>query len=116
MNMNKSRKPTIMGSVTYSYKDRYSIAAALRGDGSSMVSDNNTFGFFPSVSLGWDVKKEGFLSDTDFITMLKLRTGYGRSGNLGGITSYTTLNTVKENGIVSINGAPTVTICDTTHY
>ena len=75
-----------------------------------MVSDNNTFGFFPSVSLGWDVKKEGFLSDTDFITMLKLRTGYGRSGNLGGITSYTTLNTVKENGIVSINGAPTVTM------
>ncbi len=101
---------SIMGSVTYSYKDRYSIAAALRGDGSSMVSDNNTFGFFPSVSLGWDVKKEGFLSDTDFITMLKLRTGYGRSGNLGGITSYTTLNTVKENGIVSINGAPTVTM------
>ena len=48
---------SIMGSVTYSYKDRYSIAAALRGDGSSMVSDNNTFGFFPSVSLGWDVKK-----------------------------------------------------------
>ena len=42
--------------------------------------------------------------------MLKLRTGYGRSGNLGGITSYTTLNTVKENGIVSINGAPTVTM------
>lgn len=101
---------SIMGSVTYSYKDRYSIAAALRGDGSSMVSDNNTFGFFPSVSLGWDVKKEGFLSDTDFITILKLRTGYGRSGNLGGITSYTTLNTVKENGIVSINGAPTVTM------
>ena len=43
---------SIMGSVTYSYKDRYSIAAALRGDGYSMVCDNNTFGFFPSVSLG----------------------------------------------------------------
>ena len=101
---------SVMGSVTYSYKNKYAVSATLRGDGSSMVSDNNTFGFFPSVSLSWDMKRENFLSDVDFITMLKLRTGYGQSGNLGGITSYTTLNTVKENGIVSINGAPTVTM------
>ena len=40
---NLRNRASIMGSVTYSYKDRYSIAAALRGDGSSMVSDNNTF-------------------------------------------------------------------------
>ena len=101
---------SIMGSVTYSYKNRYAVSATLRGDGSSMVSDRNTFGFFPSVSLSWDMKREKFLSDVSSVTMLKLRTGYGRSGNLGGITSYTTLNTVKENGIVSINGAPTVTM------
>ena len=101
---------SIMGSVTYSYKNRYFISATIRGDGSSMVSDNNTFGLFPSVSLSWDMKREDFLADVDFVTMLKLRTGYGQSGNLGGITSYTTLNTVKENGIVSVNGAPTVTM------
>lgn len=100
---------SIMGSVTYSYKDRYSIAAALRGDGSSMVAITIA-PVLPISITGLGCKKEGFLSDTDFITMLKLRTGYGRSGNLGGITSYTTLNTVKENGIVSINGAPTVTM------
>ena len=101
---------SVMGSVSYSYKKRYFISATLRGDGSSMVSDNNTFGLFPSVSLSWDMKREDFLADVDFVTMLKLRTGYGQSGNLGGITSYTTLNTVKENGIVSVNGAPTVTM------
>ena len=101
---------SIMGSVTYSYKNRYFISATLRGDGSSMVSDKHTFGIFPSVSLSWDMKREKFLADVDFVTMLKLRTGYGQSGNLGGITSYTTLNTVKENGIVSVNGAPTVTM------
>ena len=101
---------SIMGSVTYSYKNRYFISATIRGDGSSMVSDKHTFGFFPSVSLSWDIKREDFLTDVDFVTMLKLRTGYGQSGNLGGITSYTTLNTVKENGIVSVNGAPTVTM------
>ncbi len=101
---------SVMGSVTYSYKNRYAISATLRGDGSSMVSSKHTFGFFPSVSLSWDMKRENFLSDVAFVTMLKLRTGYGQSGNLGGIKSYTTLNTVKENGIVSVNGAPTVTM------
>ena len=101
---------SVMGSVTYSYRDRYAVSATLRGDGSSMVSDNNAFGFFPSVSFSWDMKREDFLAHEGFVTMLKLRTGYGQSGNLGGITSYTTLNTVKENGIVSINGTPTVTM------
>ena len=101
---------SIMASVTYSYKNRYAISATLRGDGSSMVSDNHTFGFFPSASFSWDMKREKFLTDVDFVTMLKLRTGYGQSGNLGGIRSYTTLNTVRENGIVSINGTPTVTM------
>ena len=101
---------SVMGSVTYSYMNKYAVSASLRGDGSSMVSNKHTFGFFPSVSLNWDMKREKFLSDVDFITMLKLRTGYGQSGNLGGIKSYTTLNTVKENGLVSINGSPTVTM------
>lgn len=101
---------SIMGGIMYSYKNKYTVSATLRGDGSSMVSDKNRFGFFPSISLAWNMKSENFLSDVDFITMLKFRTGYGQSGNLGGITSYTTLNTVKENGIVSINGTPTVTM------
>ena len=75
-----------------------------------MVGDSHTFGFFPSVSVSWDIKKENFLSDIKTLSLLKLRMGYGQSGNLGGITSYTTLNTVKENGIVSVNGSPTVTM------
>lgn len=101
---------SIMGSLTYSYMNKYAISLTMRGDGSSMVSEKNTFGFFPSVSPSWDMKREKFLSSVDFVTMLKIRTGYGQSGNLGGIKSYTTLNTVKENGIVSINGTPTVTM------
>ena len=101
---------SVFGSFSYSYKDRYILSATLRGDGSSMVSDNHTFGFFPSVSFDWNVKRERFLFDFDFVSMLKLRAGYGQSGNLGGITSYTTLNTIKENGLVPINGSPTVTL------
>ena len=56
------------------------------------------------------MKREKWLRHIDDITMLKLRTGYGRSGNLGGISSYTTMNTVRQNGIVSINSSPTVTM------
>ena len=101
---------SFMGNVAYSFMDKYNITATVRGDGSSMVGSSHTFGVFPSLSANWDVKKEKYFSNIDFLTLLKLRMGYGLSGNLGGITSYTTLNTVKENGIVSVNGAPTVTL------
>ena len=101
---------SFMGNLSYSLLDKYTLTATLRGDGSSMVGNRHTFGFFPSVSASWDIKKEAFLRDAGFLTLLKLRIGYGQSGNLGGITSYTTLNTVKENGIVSVNGTPTVTM------
>lgn len=101
---------SFMGNATYSFMDKYHVTATVRGDGSSMVSDSHSFGIFPSLSANWNLKKEAFLSNIEFLTLLKLRIGYGLSGNLGGITSYTTLNTVKENGIVSVNGAPTVTM------
>ena len=56
------------------------------------------------------MKQEEWLRHIKDITMLKLRTGYGRSGNLGGISAYTTMNTVRQNGIVSVNSSPTVTM------
>ena len=101
---------SIMGSLSYKFLDKYTLSATLRGDGSSMVGDSHTFGFFPSVSFDWDIKKEKLLSELDFLSLLRMRIGYGQSGNLGAISSYTTLHTVKENGIVSVNGSPTVTM------
>ncbi len=101
---------SIMGSVTYTLLDRYTLSANARGDGSSMVGDNNTWGFFPSVSFTWDMKKEAFLANIKPLSMLKLRTGFGQAGNLGGISAYTTMNTVRQNGIVPVNSSPTVTL------
>lgn len=101
---------SIMGSVTYTLLDRYTVSANARGDGSSMVGDNNTWGFFPSVSFTWDMKKEAFLANIKPLSMLKLRTGIGQAGNLGGISAYTTMNTVRQNGIVPVNSSPTVTL------
>lgn len=101
---------SVMGSATYTLLDRYTVSANARGDGSSMVGDNNTWGFFPSVSFTWDMKKEAFLANIKPLSMLKLRTGFGQAGNLGGISAYTTMNTVRQNGIVPVNSSPTVTL------
>ena len=101
---------SVMGSVTYSLLDRYLLSVNARGDGSSMVGDDNTWGFFPSVSFTWDMKKENFLANVKPLSMLKLRTGLGQAGNLGGISSYTTMNTVRQTGIVPVKSSPTVTL------
>ena len=101
---------SVMGNVDYTLMDKYSVAVSMRGDGSSMVGDAHTWGFFPSVSLSWDMKKESWLRSKQFVTMLKFRTGYGRTGNLGGISAYMTQSTVRQTGVVSVNSSPTVTL------
>lgn len=66
--------------VNYTFKDRYLLTATLRRDGSSRFSPENRWGLFPSVALAWKLKEEGFLSDVNAVTDLKLRLGYGVTG------------------------------------
>lgn len=100
-----------MVTATYGLLKRYSLSATLRADGSSMVGKDHRWGVFPSVSANWNVTDEPFIQPLKpIVSMLKLRTGYGLTGNLGAITSYTTLNTVAPAGIVPVNGSPTVTL------
>jgi TonB-linked SusC/RagA family outer membrane protein len=96
--------------ANYSYKDRYTLTVNARTDGSSKVGRNNRWGFFPSVSGSWVISDEAFMKPLRWLTKLKLRMGYGRSGNLGGIDSYLSLQLVQPNGVVSMNGAPTTTL------
>ena len=74
------------GRATFSYKDRYVLPATLRTDGSSKFARDNRWGWFPSVSLGWNISKENFMKDSD--TELKFRVSYGKTGNQEGIGSY----------------------------
>ena len=74
------------GRATFSYKDRYVLTATLRTDGSSKFARDNRWGWFPSVSLGWNISKENFMKDSD--TELKVRVSYGKTGNQEGIGSY----------------------------
>ncbi|WP_343671114.1 TonB-dependent receptor [Chitinophaga sp.] len=70
------------GRVMYSYADRYLLTATLRADGSSRVGTNNRWGTFPAVSLGWKVSQEKFMENVTFVQNLKIRAGYGATGNL----------------------------------
>ena len=101
---------SFMGTLTYTLLDRYTLNLTTRADGSSMVGKDHTWGIFPSISATWDMKKEGFLRNNKSISLLNLRTGYGRSGNLGGISSYLTLRQYIPVGLISYNGTPTVTM------
>jgi len=72
----------IFGRVDYTYADKYLFTGIVRRDGVSRFSKDNRYGVFPSVSLGWRISQEGFMENTkDWLTDLKLRAGYGETGN-----------------------------------
>jgi TonB-linked SusC/RagA family outer membrane protein len=70
------------GRVNYSYKDKYLLTASLRNDGSSRFGEDHQLGYFPAVSAGWRISDEAFMESVSFITDLKLRAGWGVTGNL----------------------------------
>ncbi len=72
---------SFFGRVNYNFSDRYLLTAVARYDGSSRFGENNRFAFFPSVSAAWRVSEEPFFPDTDLVTNLKLRAGWGQNGN-----------------------------------
>lgn len=80
------------GKVNYSLMDKYLLSATLRQDASSKLGSKNNSGLFPAFSVGWRISKESFLQNSDFITDLKLRYGWGRTGNQE-IANYATFNT-----------------------
>ncbi|GAB3956142.1 TonB-dependent receptor [Spirosoma harenae] len=71
---------SFFGRVNYQYKDKYLATATVRADGSSKFGSNNKYGVFPSFSLGWRLSEESFLKSGPF-SDLKLRAGWGRTGN-----------------------------------
>ncbi|WP_228527481.1 SusC/RagA family TonB-linked outer membrane protein [Pararhodonellum marinum] len=67
--------------VNYKLDNKYLMTLSGRVDGSSRFGDNNKYGFFPAASVGWMVSEEGFLSGSSTLSLLKLRTSYGLTGN-----------------------------------
>ena len=73
---------SVFGRVNYSWKMRYMLMASFRYDGSSRFADGNQWGFFPSVSVGWNIANEPFWEDMkETVSSFKLRMSYGALGN-----------------------------------
>ncbi len=79
-----------MGRVNYSYNDRYLLTLTMRRDGSSTLSPANRYFNYPSVGLGWNVIDEPFMKNIPVISNLKVRGGWGISGNRN-VGAYATL-------------------------
>jgi TonB-linked SusC/RagA family outer membrane protein len=74
------------GRAVYSLKDRYILTGTIRRDGSSNFGAGNRFGTFPSLAAAWRISEENFLKSSPVISNLKLRLGWGQTGNSGGPT------------------------------
>jgi TonB-linked SusC/RagA family outer membrane protein len=72
---------SFFGRAFYSYNDRYLLTATIRRDGSSKFATGHKWGWFPAVALAWRVSEESFLKEVEPINSLKLRAGWGKTGN-----------------------------------
>ncbi|MDP2335955.1 MAG: SusC/RagA family TonB-linked outer membrane protein [Bacteroidota bacterium] len=89
------------GRANYNYNNKYLVTASLRKDGSSRFGANNKWGLFPSASLAWRVSEESFMKKySGWLDNLKLRMGYGITGNQDGIGEYKSLS------LIGAGGAP----------
>lgn len=86
------------GRASFDIADKYLVSGSIRRDGSSRFAEDNRFGVFPGVSVGWKLQNENFLKNVDVIDELKIRAGWGVTGqqeisqNLGFLPVFTVSN------------------------
>ncbi len=103
---------SFFGRLNYNYDEKYLLTAILRADGSSRFGSNNRFGYFPSVSVGWVPSMENFWKDNispDAISFLKIRGGYGITGN-DNFGNFQYLATISggNNYVIGSSGVPAI--------
>lgn len=75
------RLASFFGRANYIFKNKYIVTASMRADGSSVFGPGNRWGYFPAASVAWKIGEENFLKNSETVSELKLRLGYGLSGN-----------------------------------
>jgi TonB-linked SusC/RagA family outer membrane protein len=78
---NSNTLAAAFGRVNYNFEEKYLVSASIRREGSSRFGVNNKWGWFPAVSLGWRITGEDFMQGKDWCNDLKLRAGFGVTGN-----------------------------------
>jgi TonB-linked SusC/RagA family outer membrane protein len=77
----KWTRNSFLGRVNYSYNSRYLFTGTIRADGTSRFSQDNRWGYFPSIGLGWNISEESFMKNQEIFDALKLRGSWGKVGN-----------------------------------
>jgi len=93
-NKNSNKLISFYGRVMYNYREKYLLSTSARYEGSSRFGANNKWGLFPAVSVGWRVTEENFAKNLKWISSLKLRAGYGVTGNQD-IDNYLSLSRIE---------------------
>ncbi|UFK97934.1 SusC/RagA family TonB-linked outer membrane protein [Kaistella faecalis] len=86
------REASFFGRAVYTLANKYTVMAVFRENGSSALADDKKWGFFPGVSASWNIGNEEFLADNNIISELKVRGGWGKTGNASGIPIYAHYN------------------------
>jgi len=97
---------SVFAKADYSFRDKYLLSALVRRDASSRFSPSNRWGTFPAFSAGWRISQEGFMKDSRIISDLKIRGGWGKTGNqeIDPYNQYNTYITNLNNASYDING------------
>ena len=82
---------SFFGRLQYNYNDTYLFTANMRADGSSKLAPGHRWGYFPSFSVAWRVSQEKFMKNVTWVDDLKLRGGWGQTGNQSGLGDYSYL-------------------------
>ena len=97
--LTEQQMASYMGRINYSLMDRYLLTASIRWDGASQLSAGHKWASFPSIALGWRIDQENFMQKANWISNLKLRLGWGVSGNAA-ISAYATQGALQSNTYV----------------
>jgi len=108
------RRFGVFTQANYDYQKKYFVSATARYDGSSRFGAQNKYGFFPAISAGWDISQESFLADNNSVDQLKIRFGYGETGNdqvgnfasrglYGGTGNYGGNPGIQPGGVANVN-------------
>lgn len=95
---------SFLGRINYSYLNRYLLTVSIRQDGSSVFGENHKWGSFPSASVAWRISEESFMKDLTFLNNLKIRAGYGVTGNQQGLYPQNSLRLVGSSGQTYFSG------------
>ena len=105
--LTETQMASYMARVNYAYKDKYIATVTYRYDGASQLDDGHKWHGFPSVSLAWRLDKESFMRNVTWVDQLKLRAGWGMTGNYS-VGAYATKDVLTSSVAVSGNQGQTV--------